>query len=59
MITKNFSDSPDLFIWGGDAVYTDKLYSFLMDDEDGYNSIEYIYDRFKEAKDSYPYYNQI
>ncbi len=30
-----------------------------MDDDDGYNSIEYIYEKFKEAKDSYPYYNQI
>lgn len=34
--------TPDIFIWGGDATYTDKFFSFLMDDKDGYNSVEYI-----------------
>ena len=33
---------PDLFIWGGDATYTDKFSSFLTSQESGMLPIEHV-----------------
>ena len=38
--------APDLFIWGGDAVYADEFGSFLLGENQGYTSIEFTTNQF-------------
>lgn len=51
--------SPDVFMWGGDVVYSDFLGSIFMPENNGYLPMNEVKEIYKDAETQYPYYNEM
>lgn len=50
---------PDIYMWGGDAVYVDKFEAIWLGDNEGYLPLDEVKKVFDEANTDYPYYQEM